>query len=524
MILKTSIIKAFFFLLVSFFLFGTLYSQNESLELKLEALNDYFEKARIDWEVPGLAIGIVKDDSLVFAKGYGIREVGKEELVDANSMYAIASNTKAYTAAALMMLQEEGKLNLDDKVKKYLPYFEMYDTYVTEKMTIRDLLCHRSGLETFSGDLVWYGTKYSREEVVKRAKFLEPKYNFRTDFGYQNIMFIAAGEIVSKVSGMTWDEFLKERIFNPLSMTRTNTSIKDFDNMENIAMPHTLDDGNVISIPYENWDNIGGAGAINSCVNDVSKWIMLQLNRGEINGERIFSEKSSHEMWQAHTINSVSGGSMSVWPSTHFKNYALGWSVWDYHGMKIVNHGGGYDGVITTTVLIPEKDMGFVILTNKNSSLYYALMYKILDIFLSDEDTDWSTRFLSRIKAGEENALKEKEAQELTRVKKAKPSFKKEEYSGTYSSDLYGDVEVRLENGDLMVYFIPTPMFVGKLTHWHYDTYTIKLINTPSLPEGMVQFIPDVNGHPEELRIDIPNPDFYFTELKLFKKKEYLVH
>ncbi|MEA3444220.1 MAG: serine hydrolase [Bacteroidota bacterium] len=489
----------------------------ESNIAKFDSLDTYFAKALADWEVPGMAIGIVKNDSLVFAKGYGVREMGKSETVDSNTMFAIASNTKAFTSAAISILVEEGKLSLDDKVIKYLPYFELYDPWVTANMTIRDLLCHRSGLETFSGDLVWYGTTYTREEVVKRAKYLKQAYPFRTHFGYQNIMFIAAGEIVSKVSGMSWDKYLEERIFSPLEMNRTSTTINDFAKLGNIAMPHTSNQGKVISIPYSNWDNIGGAGAINSCVNDVSKWLRLQLNRGEYEGQEIFSAESSHEMWSPHTIQDVSRGSMHLWPSMHFKSYGLGWSLFDYHGHKIVGHGGGYDGVISYTCLVPEENLGFVILTNKNSSLYYSLIYKILDTFLSNDQTNWSGNFLARMKAIDKMKEYEKKEKESSRVKKTKPSLKLEAYTGTYHSELYGDVEVKLENKKLVVYFIPTPDFVGVLGHWHYNTFSIKLKNTPSLPEGTAQFILDKHGKAYELRIDIPNPDFYFTELKLIK-------
>ncbi|MCF8371885.1 MAG: serine hydrolase [Bacteroidales bacterium] len=484
-----------------------------------DRLDVYFQKALADWEVPGMAIGIVKNDTLIFAKGYGVREIGKPEKVDANSMFAIASNTKSFTSAAIAILVEEGKLSWDDKVIKYLPYFELYDPWVTANMTIRDLLCHRSGLETFSGDLVWYGTTYSREEVVKRAKYLEPAYPFRTHFGYQNIMFIAAGEIVSKVSGMTWDEFLKERFFSPLEMNRTTTTINDFARLGNVAMPHTSDQGKTISIPYMNWDNIGGAGAINSCVNDVSKWLMLQLNKGTFNGKEIFNKESSHEMWTPHTIQDVSLGAERVWPSTHFKSYGLGWSLFDYHGRKIVGHGGGYDGVLSYTCMVPEENLGFVILTNKNSTLYYSLIYKILDTFLSDDKTDWSGKFLARTKTMEKMGEEEKLKKEEARIKKTKPSLDLIDYTGTYTSELYGDVEVKLENKKLMLYFIPTPDFVGVLGLWHFDTFSIKLKNTPSLPEGTAQFILNEKGKAHELRIDIPNPDFYFTELKLFKKE-----
>lgn len=490
-----------------------------SHDLRLDSLDVYFEKALADWEVPGMAIGIVKNDTLVFDKGYGVREIGKPEKIDANSMFAIASNTKAFTSAAIAVLVEEGKLSWDDKVIKYLPYFELYDPWVTASMTIRDLLCHRSGLETFSGDLVWYGTTYSREEVVKRAKYLEPAYPFRTHFGYQNIMFIAAGEIVSKVSGMSWDEFLALTFFAPLKMNRTTTTINDFEKLGNVAKPHTTDQGKTISIPYTNWDNIGGAGAINSCVNDVSKWIRLQLKQGEFEGKEFFSRESSHEMWAPHTIQNVSIGAERVWPSTHFKSYGLGWSLYDYHGRKIIGHGGGYDGVLSYTCLVPEENLGFVILINKNSTLYYSLIYKILDTFLSNDKTDWSGKFLARTNAMERMGEEEKLKKEESRVKKTKPSLQPEDYTGTYHSELYGDVEVKLENKKLMVYFVPTPGFVGVLGHWHFDTFSIKLKNTPSLPEGTAQFLLNEKGKAHELRIDIPNPDFYFTELKLFKKE-----
>ena len=484
----------------------------------LDSLDAYFEKALSDWEVPGMAIGIVKGDELIFAKGYGVREIGKPEKVDANSMFAIASNTKAFTASAIAILVEEGTLNWDDKVIKFLPYFELYDPWVTANMTIRDLLCHRSGLKTFSGDLVWYGTNYSREEVVKRAKYLEPVYDFRTHFGYQNILFIAAGEIVSNVSGMTYDEFLAKKIFDPLKMERTTTTINDFEKLGNVAQPHTMDDGETVSIPYMNWDNIGGAGNINSCVNDVAKWLMLNLDMGEYAGQKIFSPESANEMWTTHTVQGVSLGAQRVWPSTHFKGYGLGWGLMDYHGRKVVSHSGGYDGVISYTCLVPEEDLGFVILTNKNSSLYYSLFYKILDAFLSNESTDWSEKFLTRTKAMDSMKEDEKKEKEAARIKKTKPSLKLDDYVGIYSSELYGDVEVKLEDKSLVVYFVPTPEFVGPLEHWHFDTFSIKLKNTPSLPQGTAQFILNEKGQVNELRIDIPNPDFYFTELKLFKK------
>ena len=483
----------------------------------VEDLDAYFEKALSDWNVPGMAIGIVKDNKLIMAEGYGIRQLGLKHKVDENTVFPIASNTKAFTAATLAFLVAEGKVDWDDKVRKHLPYFELYNPYVSNNMTIRDLLSHRSGLKTFSGDLIWYGTTYSREEVVKRAKFLKPEFGFREYFGYQNIMFIAAGEIVSAVSGKTWDEYLNEKIFDPLNMTSSVTSTSYFDRMDNVAMPHTERDDKVVSIPHSNWDNIGGAGAINSNVLDMANWLKFQLNRGSFEGKELIPAGILTETWKPHTLQGVSTFSRQLWPTTHFKAYALGWGTSDYHGRKIISHSGGYDGIISYSCIVPEENLGFVILTNKNSSLYYPLYYKILDSFLSDDDTDWSAKFLEfnqRNNAGKEQG---KNAKEEARVKGTETSLKLEDYCGTYGGKVYGNVEVKLIEDHLEVYFIPSPIFTGKLNHYHFDTFTIKLKDVPSLPEGTARFILDEKGKPQQLVIDIPNPDFYFTELDLYK-------
>jgi len=485
----------------------------------IKSLDQYYAKALTDWAVPGMAIAIVKDDSVVFAKGYGVREVGKPERVDQHTMFAIASNTKAFTAASLAILIDEGKLSWDDKVVKYLPDFQLYDPYVTYNMTIRDLLCHRSGLETFSGDLLWYATSYSRGEVIHRARYLKPKYGFRERFGYSNIMYLTAGEVVNAITGQTWDNFVSDRIFKPLRMDRTITtthSLKDFDN---VAAPHTDYEGKVIPIPYLNWDNIAPAGAIISSVWDVSKWIKLQLNRGKVGGKIIFSEERSREMWSPNTIQTVSATSEKRFPSTHFKSYALGWGTFDYLGRKIVSHSGGYDGMISYTCLIPEEQMGFVILTNKNSSLYSPLVYKTLDMLLGGANTDWSQQMLDNMRKQEEYAQKQKQEQEQKRAKDSKPTLDLKAYEGTYGGELYGNATVTLVNGELELAFLPAPRFRATLRHWQYNTFCIRFAEFPSLPEGRVNFLIDAQGKVCEMQVDVPNPDFDFTELK-FRRQE----
>lgn len=512
--------KWIFFLLLTLLLSANkgLFAQ-ENQQRILKSLDDYYSKSLADWEVPGMAVAIVKDDSVIFAKGFGVREIGKPEKVDMNTLFAIASNTKAFTAAALAILVDEGKIEWDDKVIEYLPWFQLYDPYVTYNMTIRDLLSHRSGLATFSGDLLWYATNYSREEVIKRAKFLKPKYGFREKFGYSNIMFLAAGEIVHAVTGQSWDDFVSDRIFKPLRMSRTNTTTRALIGLDNVAVCHTDFEGKTIAIPYLNWDNIAPAGAINSSVSDISKWIKLQLNNGRYGAVQIFSADRSREMWSPNTLQGVSSHSEELFPTTHFKAYAMGWGVFDYLGRKIVSHSGGYDGMISYTCLVPEERFGFVILTNKNSSLFNPLVYKTLDMFLGGKNTDWSSMMLDDNKKHTEMEKKNSIEEEHKRVKDSSPTLALKEYAGLYGGDLYGNAQVTIENGELKLIFAPAPQFNAILKHWQYDTFSIQFAEFPSLPKGKVSFVINAQGKVEAMRVDVPNPDFDFTELT-FKKFE----
>lgn len=487
---------------------------------RINRLDAYLDKALKDWDVPGMGVAVVNKDGVIFSKGYGVKDIKTGEAVDANTIFAVASNSKAFTASAVALLVDQGKLTWDDKVVDHLPWFKLYDPYVTANMTIRDLLSHRSGLATFSGDLLWYGTDYSSEEVVKRAQYLKPVYGFRTTFGYSNITYLTAGLIVEKISGQKWAQFVKNNFFTPLGMTSSVASIKEFNEKTNLAQPHTTFEDKTIRIDYLNWDNIAPAGAIISSANDMAKWIQLQLNYGKWNGTQIISEKSLNEMWYPQIMNTVSKTSREYWPSTHFKGYGMGWSIMDYHGKKVMGHSGGADGMISYTAFSPEANIGLVIVTNKNSSLYLPVMYKILDTFMAgegDEQKDWSAIFLEREKKNKEFEAKQKKERSEKRVLNTKPSADLKKYVGTYKSKLYGDATVGLQDGSLYVQFVPTKMFHGKLNHWHYDTFTLQFPDVPSLPEGTVNFVLDANGEVEEMRIDIPNPDFDFTELEFRK-------
>ncbi|HZK08152.1 MAG TPA: serine hydrolase [Bacteroidales bacterium] len=494
-----------------------IHAQKDNLNKQLSTLDDYYAKARVDWEVPALAVAIVKNGQIVFEKGYGQRDINSGGTTDQNTMFAVASNTKAFTAAALAILVDEGLIHWDDPVTEYLPWFRMYDPYVTAHMTIRDLLTHRSGLATFSGDLIWYGSTYSRREVIERARFLKPMYGFRENFGYSNIMYIAAGEIIPAVTGKSWDDFIREHFFEPLHMTRSITSTTQLDKFENVATPHTDFNDEVVTIEYLNWDNVAAAGAIISSVHDMSQWLMLQLNHGIVKDDTIFSPARSREMWSQNTVQNVSGFSEKTWPTTFFKSYGLGWGLNNYLGHKIVSHSGGYDGMISYTCLVPDENLGFVILTNKNSSLYYPLIYQTLDVMLGGIDKDWSAFILDRNRPHKDEPARKKEPTPAEKYDNTSPSVPLQEYTGTYSGQLYGDANVYLRDDTLMVQLVPSPLFLGTLRHLYFDTFEITFTNLPSLPKGTVQFVQDAQANIHEMKIDVPNPDFDFTELEFIK-------
>jgi len=486
----------------------------QNTTMNFDELDAYFQKSTIDWTVPGIAIGIVRNDSLIYAKGFGVKNINKKAKVDSKTIFPVASNTKAFTAAAIAILVDEGKLSWDTKVKTILPYFQMYDSYVSEHFTIADMLSHRSGLKTFSGDLLWYGTDYSREDVVKKLPMLKPKYEFRTTFGYSNIMYIAAGEVIAKVSGMSYEAFLKKNFFVPLEMNNTYTSIDDIEKLDNVCSGHNKVAGEVFPIDFMNWDNIGGAGIINSNVEDMSQWIRLQLKNGIWNSDTIFTASQAIEMRTPHTNFSVGSGYQRIWPSTHFKGYGLGWSVNDYHGKKVVSHSGGYDGVITYTCFVPDANMGYVILTNSNSSLYNALSYKILDYFLSSDTTDWSAFFLPYQQQGDKRDL-------IVANDNAKePSLKPKQYEGLYKSDLYGNALVKVRGKKMSVQLLHTKMWEGSISNYNADTFIVEFKKVPSLPQGFIEFNVK-NNSVESFIIDVPNPDFDFTEF-VFKKLDWV--
>ncbi len=493
-------------------------------QVDFQKLDTYYQKALKDWNVPGMAIAIVKDDSVVFAKGYGVRDLQKGGAVDANTVFGIASNTKAYTAAALAMLVDEGKLKWDDPVTKYLPYLQLYDPYVTQHLNIRDLLSHRVGLQTFSGDLLWYHTTYSRKEILERAKYLKPTYPFRSGYGYSNLMFIAAGEVIEAISGKPWEQFIQERIFRPLGMARSYTSVNQLKGIENVATPHgnpTAENGKPVPTVLTAWDNWNPAAGIFTSVNEDAKWLKLQLNRGTYQGQRLFSETAAHTMWTMHNPTVVAKEMEKTTPSLHFSGAGLGWMLNDYQGRKIVAHGGGHEGMNSRTVLVPEEKLGIIILTNSMSSIMAPIANYTIDQFMGiTNGRDWS-QFNLQAAAETREAKKTVEAK-ASKGKSSKVKLTRDlnAYAGTYHSPLYGNAVVTVQKNKLVLSLAAAPALGGELSLWQPDIFDLAWKNSFALlTPTKARFLPGPDGSIDELRLDANNPDFHFSELEFSRVK-----
>jgi len=458
----------------------------------------YVRESMPKWKVPGIAIAVVRNDSVVLARGYGVRTIGKSESVDERTLFAIGSASKAFTAAAVGMLVDEGTVRFEDPATKYLPGFQLYDPYVTREITVRDLLTHRSGLER--GDQMWYGTEYDRPEILRRVRYLEPSWSLRSTFGYQNIMYIAAGEVTAEVTGKSWDDVIHDRIFQPLGMTSSLTSIVPLAKLPNVATPHAEVDDTVRAIAYRNIDNVAAAGSINSHVVDMANWVRLQLGNGKFEGKQLLSTSTAAEMHTPQTIIRMEGIWGLAHPESNFLSYGLGWFLADYKGQKLVHHGGNIDGMSALVAMLPDENTGVVILTNMNSSfLTYALMYRLFDGYLGAEPKDWSAELLEAIQGFEEAGEAAEKKQEEQRAKGTKPSLALTEYVGTYADSMYGEAKVAMEGDHLVMRY--GSAFVGDLEHWHYDTFRAAWRDA-HLGKALVAFTIGIDGKASELKVE----------------------
>lgn len=506
--------KKYYFILtvvLSVFLFaGQLKSQDKK---DYKELYSYIQTAVDSFNMPGLAVGIIKNNEVVFLEGFGYRNTETKKKVDENTVFGIASCSKAFTAASVAILVEEGKLSWDDKVIDHYQRFQLYDPYITRELMVKDLLCHRAGYQTFDGDLLWYGTDYSREEVIKRFRYRENPYSLREKFGYSNVMYIAAGEVIKNVSGKTWDEFVKEKIFVPLGMNSTTTTNSGFNDKMNLAYPHLEGE----PMDFINYDNSGPAASINTSALDLLQWVQLMLNKGAWADTTIFSEKEYYTLVSPQTL--LNAGKANTIDGTHFSAYALGWSMKDKDGMKIIDHGGGLPGFHSKVVFVPEDSLGYIILANEISLLVPALERDLLSFYL-DDSLGWATRYLPYKEMQKTRNLKKMAELEEERAKDTKPSLALESYVGLYEDKMYGQAEISISDGKLFFEMLPTKELLSStMEHWQYDTFKVR-VTDPFLPEGFVTFHLNEEGVVESFKVNIDNPDFHFFKLDFKKLKE----
>lgn len=462
-------------------------------------LDAYVDAAMKTWKVPGLGLAVVRNDSVIYAKGYGVRDVGRPEKVDERTIFAIGSSSKAFTSAAVAMLVDEKKVSLDANPATYLPGFQLYDPYATREITVRDLLSHRSGLAR--GELSWYGSGFDRDEIIRRVRYLAPSWSFRSRFGYQNIMYITAGQVVAKVSGKSWDDFVKERIFTPLGMNSSTTSVKGIAGQGDLASPHANVNDTIRAIAWRDIDNAGPAGSINSNAIDMAQWVRLQLGRGSYGGKQLISSRMVDEMHQAQIVIRTDSAGRAANPETHLQAYGLGWFLQDYRGKLVVQHGGNVDGFTALVAMLPEERFGVVLLTNMNGTgLPNALMLKLFDLQLKAPPKDWAKDGWDRLQAAMARARQAQEKAAGERAPNTKPSLPLSGYAGTYSDSLYGDVVIREENGVLKLTF--GPIWKADLEHWHFDSFRARF-DTPVLPPVPVTFRIGGNGKVESVVLDM---------------------
>ncbi len=483
----------------------------------LQGFDDYVTTTLQDWEIPGAAIVIVKDDSVVLCRGYGVRRLGRRDPIDKETIFGIASCSKAFTAASLGILVDERKITWDDPAVKHLPWFQLYDPYVTREITIRDLLTHRSGLPAYGGDLMWWGSTRTREEILRRVRYVHPASGFRSRYAYNNIMFVAAGQIIPAVTDTSWEDFVTARIFLPLGMISSTTSSAALMGVANVASPHMKVHGVVQPIAWRNVDNGGPAGAINSNAQDLAQWIRLQLGQGTYRGTRLFSPEASRAMWAPQMIIPIGLPSPTdAEPQPHFRAYGLGWGLHDYRGRKILRHFGETDGMSSLVAIVPEEGLGFAILTNMHVTIMHkALMYRIFDLYFGPPSEDWSAKFLRAEKENERMATQKRQEHERKRIHGTNLSLPPASYPGTYESDLYGVATVEQENGRLVVRLSHTPTAIGDLTRWHFDTFRA-VWRDPVFESGFVVFTPDGQGNIDHMSLRVA--DYVEPSPYIFRK------
>ncbi|MEZ5293887.1 MAG: serine hydrolase [Vicinamibacterales bacterium] len=496
---------------------------------RLASFDAFVEAVQKQFDVPGVAVAVVHDGRVVMERGYGVRELGKPARVDAHTMFAIASNTKAFTAASLNMLQDDGKLKTTDRVIDHLPWFRMSDPYVTREMRIRDLLAHRSGLSLGAGDLLyWPTTTYSSREVIERLKDVPLTGGFREQYAYDNILFGAAQLVIEQASGLPYKQFLQTRIFEPLGMTETRYNSDDLTAGDNAATGHArFDFKDLRPVGVTSWRNVSGAGGLYSSVHDLSRWMNLQLAGGVLSGsgdsaKRLFSDARQREMWTMLTPIPVGRPSVpELAPMMpNFMGYGQGWNLSDYAGHRMVWHTGGWPGQVSRLTLLPDEKTGVVVLTSAEiGHAFNAITYEALDMMLGMTGHDWLKAYAASYAKAQGDADADLKKHLAARDANSTPSLPLASYVGTYRDPWYGDVIIRQGAGHLEMQFSKTAELLGDLEHWQHDTFIVRWRERGLNADAFVTFALDPDGRIRDVRMEpvstLTDFSFDFQDLRL---------
>lgn len=495
----------------------------------LQDIDAYVESVREAFDVPGIAVAVVKDGELVLAKGWGEREMGKAAQVDAHTMFAIASNTKAFTAASLSMLADEGKLTLEDRVIDHLPWFRMADPYVTREMRVRDLLVHRSGLGLGAGDLLyWPTTTYSNREVAERLRDVPLSGGFRERYAYDNILYGVAQLVIEQASGQSYEQFLRKRFLQPLGMRETRYNSDALKAGDNVATGHAKADFTTLQpAPRMTWRNVAGAGGIYSSVTDMAKWMNAQLAGGTYRDAKgreqaLFTPARQKAMWSLVTPIPIAEPKIEALKAAkpNFLGYGEGWMVSDFQGRKLVWHTGGWPGMVSRVTLVPEQKLGIVVLTNQEvGAAFNAITLKVLDAYMANSGTDWLAAYQAQVAQAKGNADERWQTLLAARDASSKPTLPLAKYAGTLRDPWYGDVVVAQEGEGLVLRFSRTPELVGDLQPWQHDTFVVRWRERWLNADAFLTYSLKPDGGIHEARMEAISPltdfSFDFHDLRL---------
>ena len=463
--------------------------------VNLKGFSEFAAKTMAEWKVPGMAVAIVKDGKVIFAEGFGFRDVEQGLKVTPHTLFPIGSCSKAFTAADVGILVDEGKVGWDEPVRTYLPDFKLQDEYASEHATPRDLLSHRTGLPRH--DLMWIGGQFDRRELYDRIRYLEMNKEFRSTWQYQNLMFMTAGYLVGKVDGSSWEDFTQKRILDPLGMKETNFSVALTQKAADFSRPYMEINDKIEQVPYRDITAVGPAGSINSNVLDMAQWVLMNLNKGKFGDKQVVSEASMAQIHSPQMLIPV--------PIRHnevlYASYGMGWVVEPYRGHLLVWHNGGIDGFISQVAFLPRENAGLVILSNLNeNSVPPIVSYNIIDRVLGLDQVDWNKRTRDDIAKGKAEDEKAKKEEDKDRKLNTQPSHPLADYAGDYENPAYGTFSV-VKDGDSLK--LKTPLLEAPLSHYHYDVFELKAMLLGTELKSKVAFATDLKGNIASLSVQL---------------------